>query len=151
MQKLLFELLWWIVTAVIVVAVMFPIWSSVENFPVYRENITFIIIFVTLTRYIFLLKHTFLAKLQWLKVLIVLISAPCIFVLVEMQNAFQTNLDNIGADYVTQGVKPENILHMVRYVKNEFTFFSVGSIMTALFFPIRMIISVWRLKNKGTV
>jgi hypothetical protein len=89
--------------------------------------------------------------LQWLKVLIVLISAPCIFVLVEMQNAFQTNLDNIGADYVTQGVKPENILHMVRYVKNEFTFFSVGSIMTALFFPIRMIISVWRLKNKGTV
>jgi hypothetical protein len=151
MQKILFELIWWVVTAVIVAAVIFPISTGVTNYPMYKENIAFIIIFVTLTRYIFLLKYTFLAKIQWLKVAFVLISAPCIIALIEMQNVFQINLDNVGPEYVTEGVRADKVLGMAKYIKNEFTFFSTGSILAAILFPIRMIVSVWRLRNKGTV
>jgi hypothetical protein len=40
---------------------------------------------------------------------------------------------------------------MANYIKNEFTFFSIGSLIALAAFPVRMIISVWRLHNKGTV
>lgn len=151
MQKLLLELTWWAITAVIVCAVMFPIWPNIDNFPVWKENIMFIVVFVTLTRYMFLLKYTFLAHMKWLKVVFVLIATPFIFYLIENHQAFQTNLDNIGPEYITKGVEDSRVLEMASYIKSEFTLFSVGSIIAAIAFPFRMIISVWRQINKGTV
>lgn len=151
MQKLVLEIIWWAVTAVIVAAILFPIWQNVNNYPVYWQNIMFIILFVTLTRYIFLLKYTFLSHIQWLKVLLVLIIMPCFFFLLEHHNAFQKDLDNIGMEYVTQGVAYEKAVKLGGYIKSQFTFFSVGTLIAVMVFPIRMIISVWRLHNKGTV
>lgn len=151
MQKLLLELIWWVITALIVVLVMYPIWTNVVDYPVYWQNVMFIVVFITLTRYIFLLKFTFLAKIQWLKVLFVLMAVPCIFLMIEQHNGFQTNLDNIGPEYVTSGVDYDKVMSLATYIKSEFTFFAVGSIIASVAFPLRMIISVWRLKNKGTV
>jgi hypothetical protein len=151
MQKFLLELVWWVVTAVLVSAIMFPIWASGADYPVNWQNIMFIVIFITLTRYMFLLKHTFLAKIQWLKVFFILITVPVFFLLLEQHNIFQTNIDNIGVEYVTKGVEDTKVLRIAHYAKSEFTFFSVGSIIALLAFMVRMLISVWRLKNKGTV
>jgi hypothetical protein len=151
MQKFLLEMVWWAVTAVIVAAVMYPIWASGAQYPVNNQNVMFIVLFTTLTRYMFFLKHTFLAKIQWLKVFFVLITVPCLFLLIEQHNAFQTNLDNIGPEYVATGVPDAKLLEIATYAKKEFTFFSVGSILGLIAFMLRMLISVWRLKNKGTV
>jgi hypothetical protein len=71
--------------------------------------------------------------------------------LIEQHNAFQTNLDNIGPEYVASGVPDAKLLDIAHYAKNEFTFFSVGSILGMIAFMLRMLISVWRLINKGTV
>ena len=151
MHKILMELTWWAVTALVACAVMYPIWPYIDGFPVLQDNLLFIVVFITLTRYIFLLEFTFLAKIKYLKVFLVLISAPCIFYLVEHHQAFQTNLDNIGPEYITVGVEDKKILEMASYIKSEFTLFAVGSIVAAILFPIRMIVSVWRQINKGTV
>ncbi len=151
MQKFLLELVWWAITAVLVTAIMYPIWASGADYPVNWQNIMFIVIFITLTRYMFLLKYTFLAKIQWLKVFFILITVPVLFLLIEQHNLFQTNLDNIGPEYLTKGVPDAQILKIADYAKKEFTFFSVGSILAMLAFMVRMLISVWRLKNKGTV
>lgn len=151
MHKILMELIWWTITALVVCAVMYPIWPYFDGFPVLQDNILFIVVFITLTRYIFLLEYTFLAKVKYLKVFLVLIATPCIFYLVEHHQAFQTNLDNIGPEYITRGVEDAKVLEMASYIKSEFTLFAVGSIIAALAFPIRMIVSVWRQINKGTV
>lgn len=151
MYKFLFELTWWAVTAVIVAAVMYPIWVNVTDFPVWWQNILFIVVFITLTRYIFLLKYTFLARIQWLKILLVLVAAPSIFALLQIYDDFKLDLDSIGPDYVTSGVAPERIIEMATYIKNEFFFFAIGSLIASVTFVLRMIISVWRVKNRGTV
>ncbi len=151
MYKLFLELTWWMITAIVVCAIMYPIWPYTDGFPVLKENIMFIVVFITLTRYIFLLKYTYLANFKYLKVFLVLVATPCIFYLVEQHQAFQTNLDNIGPEYVTAGVEDSKVLAMANYIKSEFTLFAVGSIIAAVAFPLRMIISVWRQINKGTV
>jgi hypothetical protein len=151
MQKFLLELVWWVITAVLVNAIMYPIWASGADYPVNWQNIMFIVIFITLTRYMFLLKYTFIAKIQWLKVFFILITVPVVCLLIEQHNVFQTNIDNVGPEYVTKGVPYSKVLSIAHYAKSEFTFFSVGSILAMLAFMVRMLISVWRLKNKGTV
>jgi hypothetical protein len=40
---------------------------------------------------------------------------------------------------------------MTQYIRSEFLFFGVGSVIVSILLPFRMIISVWRTKNKGTV
>jgi hypothetical protein len=151
MHKLFLELTWWLITALIVGAVIYPIWPYLDGFPVLSDNIMFVVVFITLTRYIFLLENTFLARLKYLKVLFVLVATPFIFFLVEQHQAFQTNLDNIGPEYITKGVEDAKVLQMASYIKSEFTLFAVGSIVAAAVFPLRMIVSVWRQINKGTV
>lgn len=151
MHKLLFELTWWVVTAVIVAAVMYPIWMNVTDYPVWWQNTLFIVVFITLTRYIFLLKYTFLARIQWLKILLVLVAAPCIFALLQIYDNFKLDLDSIGPDYVTKGMAPEKVMDMATYIKNEFVFFAIGSLIASVAFALRMIISVWRVRNRGTV
>ena len=61
--SLLLELTWWLITAVVVWAVLSPIDNAMYWWPFRTWNIIFIVAVVTFLRYIFLLEHTFLAKI----------------------------------------------------------------------------------------
>jgi hypothetical protein len=39
----------------------------------------------------------------------------------------------------------------INYIKHEMIFFGVGSLITGVWLPLRMIRSLWRMRNKGTV
>jgi len=145
------ELIWWVVTAVIAVAVVLPITSNIYNFPFLLTNIIFVILFITFTRYIFLLKHTFLAKKQILKAIIGVLCIPILFYLVNEINFFQTFLDEEGFDVFMKHLSLEKKDSMHRYIRSEILLFGVGSIIVTLLLPIRMLISVWRFRNRGTV
>ncbi|MEL6926262.1 MAG: hypothetical protein AAFO94_19630 [Bacteroidota bacterium] len=145
------ELIWWLVTAVIVAAVLLPILTSVQSYPFLVSNIVFIIVFITFTRYIFLLKHTFIAKRQIVKALFGLICIPILFYLINEINFFQTYLDEQGFDSFMQGLTLEKKDSLHRYIRSELLLFGVGSIIVAIILPVRMLISVWRLRNRGTV
>ena len=67
-MKLLLEGIWWFITAIIVSLVMYPIWSNFPEFKFNVVNIVNITAFVTFTRYIFLLKYTFIAKMEKVKI-----------------------------------------------------------------------------------
>ncbi len=145
------EIIWWIFTIILAMGVTYPVISKVENYPFLVINIIFIIVFVTFTRYIFLLKHTFLAKQQLLKTGIVLISVPIIFMLINQINLFQTFLDENGFNGLVGDLpfgKRENI---AKFIRAEMLFFGVGSVISAIVLTIRLVVSVWRLKNRGTV
>ena len=145
------EIIWWIFTIILAMGVTYPVISKVENYPFLVINIIFISVFVTFTRYIFLLKHTFLAKQQLLKTGIVLISVPIIFMLINQINLFQTFLDENGIDGLVGDLpfgKRENI---AKFIRAEMLFFGVGSVISAIVLTIRLVVSVWRLKNRGTV
>ena len=145
------EIIWWIFTSILAAGVIYPIVSKVVDYPFLMINIIFIFVFVTFTRYIFLLKHTFLAKQQILKAGIVLISVPIIFMLINQINLFQTFLDENGFDGLVGDLpfgKRENI---ARFIRAEMLFFGVGSVISAIVLTFRLVISIWRLRNRGTI
>ena len=145
------EVIWWIFTFILAGGVLFPILSNIENFPFLLINMVFIIVFITFTRYLFLLKYTFLAKKQILKIAIVVMSIPVIFLLGSHINGFQTFLDEQGAEALVGDLSFQNKESMAKYIRSEILFFGVGSVIVATLLPFRLIISVWRTRNKGTV
>lgn len=149
--QLSLELIWWVFTAIIALATLYPIISKLPEYPFLRINIIFIIAFITFTRYIFLLKHTFLAYQQRLKIVLALLCIPTMFLLVEQITNFQTFLDEQGIDALVGHLPFAKREGMVSYVRNQILLFGVGSCISAFFLFFRLIISVWRVRNRGTV
>ncbi len=143
------EIIWWIVTIILAIAVLLPIYFSVVNYPFWNVNIIYIVVFVTFTRYIFFLKHTFLANIEYLKVLLIFLCFPLIFYLIQELNTFQTFLDEEGAGAIVGNDDPNS--GMINYVRSEFLLFGVGSVIASIVFPFRLILSVWRSRNSNKV
>lgn len=150
-KQLILELIWWIVTGLVAAAVILPIISNLTSYPFLISNVVFIAVFITLTRYVFLLQHTFLAKAQVLKVIITLVSVPFIFMLIEGLSNFQNYLDEEGLEKFLPLMKIENQKGMINYIKSEMIFFGTGSIIVAILFPFRMTLSVWRNRNTNKI
>ena len=145
------ELIWWLITIVVVIAVLFPIYKTKTDYPFYISNILFVISTITLTRYIFLLKHTFLAKRQWLKVIVAVACIPLFLYLMKELNFFQKIAGDIGLEEMFAHLSLSGQSTMSKYVRTEMLFFGTASVITAGLMPFRMIISFWRTHNRGTV
>lgn len=145
------ELLWWIITLIVLVIVLLPIYTTADFYPFYKYNILFVIVFITLTRYIFFLKHTFLAHRMYLKAAVGFVFIPFTFYLIKGLQEFQVYNDEIGLQefYSTLDFAKQKM--MMKYNRAEYFLFGTGSVITAILFPMRMILSIWRNYNKGTV
>ncbi|MBL7814117.1 MAG: hypothetical protein JNL70_03850 [Saprospiraceae bacterium] len=151
-KKLLLELVWWVLTAVVVGVVMYPIWTKFPDYSFNWVNIITIAAFITFARYTFFLEYTFLAKLEKTKIAFVLVTFALVATLLrEMQN-FNVWIDGGDPDILLGSViKPGQRESLLGYIKSEFLFFIVGSIVSALFLAGRLLVSVWRLRNRGKV
>lgn len=145
------EFIWWIFTFILLAGVLYPILSAIDDYPFLVMNVIFVIVFVTLTRYVFLLKHTFLAYRQILKSIIIVLSIPLIFYLINEMNFFQTYIDENGMDSFLGNLPYKRIGSLGKYIRAEMLFFGTGSLIIAVITPIRMLISIWRTMNRGTV
>jgi len=142
------ELVWWLFTALTTILILYPIYTKLTGFPFYWMNGIFIVSSITLTRYIFLLPYTFLARRQILKVAVVFVTVPYVFYLVESMYAFNEYLDYDRLGAMVSGLPVEEREGMLNYIKNEMLLFGVAAVVSAVAFPFRMIISVWRMRNK---
>lgn len=151
--KLSLELVWWIATAIFAVLILFPILRVFDNYPFLFANILFIFIFITFTRYIFLLKNTFLARLTPVKLLLIAACLPLLFYLISEVYAFQMFLDEQGSqallspEYLSKEVPISRRSRLLSYIRTETLFFGVGSVITTIIMPFRMILSLWRTYN----
>ena len=150
-KKLQLELLWGLLSLIVVIAVLFPIFYKLDHYPFTSINVIFILVFITFTRYVFLLRDTFLASLQYVKIAIILLSPIIIFYLINEINYFQTFMDEEGMDALVGNLAYDERNDMANYIKNELLLFGVGSIVSALFLPLRLVLSVWRGYNRGTI
>ena len=145
------ELVWWIITAVIAFAVLFPIMKNVDEYPFLFPNLLFIIVFITFARYIFLLKHTFLANRQILKVVIFFLCLPLFAYLVNELTSVRTFLDEQGIEILVEKLTYDDHWGFTNYVKTEMYFFGAASLVVTALLPLRLLLSVWRNRNRGTV
>ncbi len=151
-KKLLLELIWWIITIIMVVLFIFPIYNTVgDKYIFYVQNIFFIVLFITFTRYIFLLKYTFLANNNKLKVALVFIPIILFFYAIDSLFDFQDYIDKQEHIEMLSQLSPDRAIEISKYIKYQFIFFGTGSMMVIFMLPIRMIVSIWRGINRGTV
>lgn len=145
------ELLWWALTALIVWAVLYPINKSMHVWPFQTTNIAFVVIVVTLTRYTFLLKHTFLAWQQEIKVVLILLMFPLTFMTIDALNGFMVYIEENTWEELTGHLVAADQLAIEEYMWREMLLFGVGSVLAPPMFAVRLFMSVWRTRNRGTV
>ncbi len=150
-QKIIIELIWWFFTLILAVLVLLPIWLNVPLFPFFYQNIILIAAFVTFTRYIFLLPVTLIARQKWIKVFIIAVSAILFFVMTTAVGDFHNFLEEEGLQTLVGDLHVKEQTRMMNYIKSEMVFFGVGSIISGVILPFRMIVSLWRVRNRGTV
>ncbi|MCP4441354.1 MAG: hypothetical protein GY810_20805 [Aureispira sp.] len=150
--KIQVELIWLLVTAVLIYIILYPMLNHFKEYRFLYGNIVFIAVFVTYTRYIFLLKHTFLAYLQPLKFILVFVSVPLVFHLIELLQGFQYFLETEGLmsiqPYFEEGTSTKTRESVYIYMSREMVFFGVASVIVAIMMPFRMLLSFWRVYNK---
>ncbi len=150
-HKAFLEITWWIFTLVLVGAIIYPIWNRLPDYPFLVANIIFWTVFITFTRYIFQLQHTFIATLQPVKIILVFLCFYLGIYLINQLNYTQTFLDEQGWDAVVGNLPYEDRNTMIRYIRSQLLLSGVGSAITTVILPVRLIISIWRWRNKGTV
>lgn len=156
--KIIMEVVWWLVTAVAAFFVVQPLWVYFQRYDFIHELILYIIIFVTFARYLFFLKYTFLAYFQKMKFLLIFISLPLLFYLVQEFFEFQDFLErqNSGLEeaqiYFREGLGFQDRYEILAYLSKVYTFFAIAAIITVLMTPFRLLKSYWRVHNEtGTV
>ena len=151
-MKLLLEGIWWLVTAIIVSLVMYPIWSNFPEFKFNVVNIVNITAFVTFTRYIFLLKYTFIAKMEKVKIGFVLFTLMIVIAITTQIQSFNVWIDGGDPDVLLSSVGKSSVREsLLNYIKSEFLFFAVGAVVASAFLAGRLLMSVWRTRNKEGV
>ncbi len=145
------ELIWWLVTLLVILGVLLPIYRVLPEYPFWIQNTVFISVFITITRYVFLLKHTLLAYRQWLKVVVSVLCIPLFFYLIKEVSLFSTIAEEIGIEEMFGQLSMKGQADMSNYVRSEMLFFGAASIISTVILPFRMLISFWRTHNRGTV
>ena len=150
-NKFFFELIWLAFTAVCIVLLMLPIYSTVGlAYPFYKENIIVIIVAITFIRYIFLLKHHWVSLAKWIKIAFIFIPIPFVFLLIGIMDDFQAYCDEIGLEKFLDVLPYKQQATISKYIKTEMLLFWTGAFLANAYMPIRMILSLWREINKGT-
>lgn len=148
-NKLALEVIWWIMTVIIVGVVMYPIGKQFPEFRFMWTNIAYIVAFITFTRYTFFLEYTFMAAAQYVKIGIILFTFAIILGLSTQIQDFNVWFDAGDPDRLMPNVAASQRDSLSSYIKTEFLFFAVGSIVASLFLSIRLMQSVWRFRNEG--
>lgn len=150
-QKVYFEILWIIVTLTVISLVLLPIYMTLgDQFPFYRDNAILILIGITFTRYIFLLKHHWVVSSKWFKIILIFFPIVILFFLLDLLYNFQLFNDQEGIKSIMEGMTYMSQNQMELYIKSEMIFFWVTAFISNFLLPFRMIISLWRKINKGT-
>lgn len=149
------EIVFWLVTAILCIGILYPVFNNFNSFPFLGQNILAIVVFITYTRYIFLWQHTLFAKSYVVRIFFLVTAIPLVFYLIQSMNVFQSNLDDSGYDAFMELLKnpltDDRKAGLLQYIRSEFVFFCTGAAVAGVVLPLRMIMSFWRTKNNKGV
>lgn len=145
------EVIAFLITGIIVSAVMLPIFRNVPDFEFLIYNIVSIAIFVTLIRYIFLLRFTPFSRYAPIKAVFIFLAIPLFIFLMDGLSEFQFRLDEEGTYSMVSHLAINKQIPLSKYIRAEMVFFGVGALIATAIFPLRMIQSLWRVRNRNTV
>lgn len=146
--KISFEVLSWLFAIIFAALFVLPIYVKCgTNYTFYIENIVSIILFVTLTRLLFLFSYTPYCRSKWLRMVLIFLPIPFLMYQIGNLYDFQKFVDEEGAISFFKDSFEISDYNFSRFIKYQFLFFCVSAIVTLVLLPVRMIISFWRTIN----
>lgn len=151
-NKLSLELITWVIIAIAVILILLPIYNGIEiKYPFYILNAVAIVVFLYFTKCIFLLRHTFFSHMAKFKFSLIVVCILLIFFFVDGLYEGQRYFDEERLYEALRTLPTERQVSLGKYIRYELVFFVVASLMVSVIFPIRLIVSEWRIRNRGTV
>jgi hypothetical protein len=152
--KIVMEVVWWLITMIVVWMVTNPLWIQFVDNTYINKLILYIIVLITYTRYLFLLKYTFLAHFQVMKFILIFISLPFVFYLINGFFAYKDFLDkqNQGMieynSFFREGITSEEKYATLAYLSKTYSFFAISAVIVVVYSPFKLLVSYWRVYNK---
>lgn len=154
MGKLMMEAAWLLLTGIIVWLLAQPYWRPFKQHDFVYQVMIFAVVFITYARYLFLLKYTFLSHFQVMKFLLIFLSIPLAFYLVQLFFDYQDFLErqNEGMEefgkYFQDYITLDQRYQILRDLTPLYNFLGISAIITVIIMPFRLLISFWRVYNK---
>jgi hypothetical protein len=101
--------------------------------------------------YLFKLKKTPFSHMLVFKLVIIFITIPSLVYQMDWMSMFQEFKDEGILLTLVEDLPFSEQKGIRKYIENEYVFFGVGSILTSFLLPFRMLMSIWRVRNRGTV
>jgi len=138
-----FELLWWVFTLVLAALILAPIYVNLPSYPFYLPNFMYVVVAITLTRYMFFLEISWLRDHLLLQGALSILLLPLIFWMVQHFNTFITYFDEQGPDVLVK-MLPQDLAGLLNsYLKTEYRFFGTWAVIAAIITPLRLLYNVW--------
>lgn len=142
------EIYFWLVVFLTIILLISPIYIKTGNlYPFYVSNIVAIFIFLTFTRLIFLLKYAPYARLKWFRMIMIFLPIPLLMYHIDSFFAFREFIEEEGVISFFKGSSDMSDYRFGKFIRNQYMFFLVGSIITMVLMPVRMMVSFWRTTN----
>lgn len=145
----LYELIWWAFTLVLACLVLLPIYTKLPDFPFYVPNFAYVVVAITLTRYLFFLKISWLRDHLVIQAAASILLIILIFWMIQSFNSFITFFDEEGPDILVKHLAKDTAGIMNTYLKTEYRFFGIWAITAALLTPPRFLYNVWTRYRAG--
>lgn len=150
-SKIFLEIISILITVILLVLILMPIYLNTKLFPYYFYAAVCIVIVITLTRYIFLLKHSLIARWTIVKIIAGILCVPLFLFAIDGIYEFQRFLDEEGLQSLIFNVDADYEALIINYIRSVVLFFGVSTVILSIVFPFRMVLSVWRVRNRDTV
>lgn len=141
------ELLWWVITAFVVYAVLYPVTSKLDYF-FWKINAVFIFVSITYFRWSLTLRSLPFLHSSVLRFALFTLNFPLFFYLLYSLQKIMLRLDNFFTEdlgfprvILFEDMKTE----LFKYLNTEVVFFGTASMVLILAFQMRLIISYWQL------
>ena len=120
------------------------------DFPFFLPNFIYVVVAVTITRYLFLLQVSWLRDHFIVGGLLAMALIPLIFYMVQAFNAFIIYFDERGPDVLIKGLESEVGTTIDKYMHAEYRFFGVWAVVASVAMPFRLVYNAWaRYKATG--
>ncbi|MGB5030754.1 MAG: hypothetical protein WBO76_01505 [Saprospiraceae bacterium] len=145
------EFLWWLISLIMAICILYPIIYNNLTYEFLWPNFLFILGSITFTRWLFFWHQTPYAWYQLIKIAIIFIMIPTVFICINYFSEFKNFIDEIGLQEIVSNLKSEDQAAMSLYIRNEMILFSISCIISGICVPFKLIWNIWKQYNLGQV
>lgn len=148
------ELLWLLIIGIFTAIVTLPFFPIID-LSFLRVNLVLVILFSLLFRYTIFLEQTPYLKPLWIRFILVLLAGIIFFqVFKQIQDFFELFDTHDISKFLREHAlleSPEKVQERYNYFKQEFIFFSTGTLIMLVAFAARIFASLWiKLRSKNS-